>query len=452
LLQTLVVKHSTSSGKGPADADARAVLIRVVLLLGIFPYLSPVRLPIDTSPFYPIAAALLVWLAIIRGDLLLPSSLWTLVACWLFLATATVVKVILLGDSSSLRFAVGFVSQALLVLAVGAAFSGPGGLKRLRDTTSFFSSIIFWGACLWFGAALLQLCSRFIGSPIGFAITDMLVTATRTTEGRGITALAAEPSFAGITCSVLAATCWILKLNDFMSSTRARVAIAGYVAVVLLTASLTSYIALGIFGFFAARRLTSWIVLAMISIGAVMFLPWDALQQLRIVQLARTIMSTPILILADVSTASRVADIVSRFLAVTLDHGLWGHLAEQQTYTVQEIALQSMHTAATPFLLRALEQSGPDAKAMSSLGQLAMDFGLFGLAVYAYNIVVFRLSTSAKGLHGIPVLLALGTFGYLVQLPFTYPTVTTILMLLCSVALNGGRVRLIFPTNSICYS
>lgn len=423
-----------------ATSDVRSLLVYLILFLCVFPYFSPVRLDVDTSPLYPMAAVLLAAVGLIRAELTLPLSLWIVVTCWLFLGTGMILKAALFSDPRSLRLAAGFLLQAILLVAVGAAFSGPEAPRRMYGTLRFLAAALFWGAVCWSTAAALQLLSRFTGSAVGTNITHLFVTAARTTEGRGITSLAAEPSFAGITCCFLAAACWTLKGNGLMPNGRARIAITGYLLVTLLTVSLTSYIALGIFGFLVARKLTAWIALVLVLAAAFMFVPWNALQDLRVVHLVRTLMSNPALMLADFSTASRAADIASQFLALRLPGGLWGHLADESPFVSQELALQSMHNSAMPYLLAALQETGPHARAMSSLGSLALLFGVWGLALYGYEVLAFATIARMGRMRGVGTLLCVGTFGYLVQLPFSFPSITAILVVLCLFALNGSRL------------
>jgi hypothetical protein len=410
------------------EGDLRTSLLAALTVLCTLPYFSPIRLGIDTSPLYLLPAFGLCVLGIAVRRVVLSKGLWTVAIAWMAAGLFCVAKAHAEQDLGILRTAIGLIAQSLLIGAVGSTpLDRPGQAQR---TLEVLATVIFWASLGWLAAALLQLGGSLLNIPAAANITSLLVSASRTTEGRGITALAAEPSFAGITCSLLAAFTWVLKSNDLIEEGKARIAIASFVAVAILSVSFVSFLSLALLGFFIARRATLTVSALLIALVCIFFLPVDAVQELRIVELFKALSSSPAIILADESAGMRAADILGRFLSIVTPGGLFGRFFEPSSATALQDSLNLIGGDAGGYLRYAADRSLRGTQPMSSLGSLIYEFGILGIALYTATIVVLWRLLRNSGIRGSSAVLVIATFGFAVQVPLSYPTAFTLPLIL----------------------
>jgi hypothetical protein len=408
--------------------DVRMRLLAILIVLCVFPYFSPIRLGIDTSPLYLLPALAVFAIGVGGRNVTLRYGLWLVVCGWISLGVLTAAKALLTSNVGAMRFSVGLCSQGLLIAALGAT--------PLKDsnysirTITLASNTVYWGSFAWLAASVAQFLSALAGSPTGAQITSLFVSASRTTQGRGLTSLAAEPSFAGITCCLLAAFAWILKSNGLIDPRRGSITIASFVIVTVLTASFTSFLSLGLLGLFIARRSTLAVAAMLTFIVLLLLLPIEAVQELRIAQLVKMLTSSPDLLLVDTSTAMRAADVSGRLLSLGLPGGMFGHFFERDPMPVLQQALGLIGGETRGHLQYAADTMLRNSQPMSSVGDLAFNFGIFGLALYFATIILIWRCMRASNLRGGSALVILATFGFMIQLPLSYPTALALPLLL----------------------
>lgn len=400
--------------------DIRMRLLAILIVFCVFPYFSPVRLGIDTSPLYLLPALALCAVGVGSRSIVLDRGLWLAACGWILLGILTAAKAVLMSDFGAMRFAVGMGAQGLLIAALGATPLRQADYSA--RTCLLLATVVYWGALAWLAAALVQFASTLAGSTIGSQLTSLLVSASRTTQGRGLTSLAAEPSFAGITCCLLAAFVWVLRSNGLMDRRRGRIAIASYISVTLLTVSFTSFLSLGILGLFIARRSTLAVVAILTAVILAFYLPIEAIQELRIAQLVKTLTSSPDLLLVDVSTAMRAADVLGRLMSLGTPGGVFGHFFESDPMSVLQQSLGQLGGRTQGYLQNAADTMLRNTQPMSSLGDLAFNFGVFGLAIYFSTVFLIWRHMHASNLQRCGVLFAIATFGFMTQIPLSYPT------------------------------
>lgn len=166
-------------------------LALILFLFVMFPYLSLVDTPFDTQPYAILFSfGLLFVMFFLKKDLEIPKVL----LMFLFVALTAFVRALVDFDSDSiLRSLVGYLSVFLIAL---------GGYHTFKFIKGkHFVGVIF----LWFFFGIAQLL-------VNKSFGSFLVARMSTSEDRGVTSLAVEPSFYAIICV------FFLVTNDVLFS------------------------------------------------------------------------------------------------------------------------------------------------------------------------------------------------------------------------------------------
>lgn len=169
--------------------DTRFQRANILMFLAIFPYVTPVNLGFDTQPFALLfSIIILLTLLASKSPLPMPRSIFTLL---LMSVCASVLFLVSSDKLAALRSLTGYAT----LFAV--TFSSYHTCRNIN--TKWFNFAVY----MWFSVGLIQLTvNRFFG--------EFLLPRISTSEGRGITSLAVEPSYYAIVCVFL------LLLNDFL--------------------------------------------------------------------------------------------------------------------------------------------------------------------------------------------------------------------------------------------
>lgn len=344
----------TIGGKGwtvREGAGATGLLVSLFLFFSLFPYMRAIPLPVDTQPTGLLLGLLLVGLARRhRAD----PGIWALGA----LALAACV-LFLLGpkDFSAIRNILGYLSLFIFAYLFHLiTLEQPHRVRRAVEIA----------ICVWFAVGLIQAL-------LGRELLTFLVSDARTTQNRGVTSLAPEPTYYG-------SQMLFLLLMHMMLGLRRRIVALGVLSILLLAMStqvlLILVLALGAALPFALGKRGLWLV--MVGLVLAGLLGWLLFEQykaeIRILSLIDLVLKNPSgLLLVDASANERFASIYVSFRAF-FDNYLLPHGISGQTFFDRFLELKRLYP-------EFLWSAQPNTSNLSGAGRLAFEMG-FGLFLF----------------------------------------------------------------------
>ena len=384
---------STTERADPAIRAAGWALF----VFSLFPYLSIIPIPTDTQPYAVVFAALIF---LTGRSVALPLPIWIL---FVVMVVATIVYLATGATFNGLRSMVGYasvflVSAAVLILAA----------HDIRLSDRMLDVAVY----IWFAVAVVQ---RFIYSDF----LAVILTRSGTSEGRGVTSLAVEPS------AYATMMLFILIIYFIRGRERSWPAILCLLQILFLAQSALGILfTLGAVGLYALVRLSAPAALiTLLTIAGIAFFllinAADLLPGTRVGGLLMLLHDRPELILAaDQSVASRAANIFYSINGALeswlVPHGFdaWTSYADRQEQIYSEI-----------FIKRGLTGD----RIMSGYGAALFELGILGLAVpVVITLGIWRtFGVRARGkaialfllIHGLmimPVVLALPMVGVVI--------------------------------------
>ena len=337
-----------------------------------FTYVSPLRTPFDTQPYALVAAGLVVvGLASRQKIATIPTPL---ILLFIPLVAGLVSLVVVGGSLAAARSYAGYATLALVSL--GAYWSAKGRLGTL----------VPWVSAIFAAVALIQVS---ITKTFAASVLPRLATS----EGRGVTSLAPEPSIFAIECIAL------MVVNERCYSAgdygrRAYFITTGVLlAQQLLAGSALALLLLLAFQtaryVFSARaaRIAFGVGAAAVAVGVLSaaYALVGAVRESRFVNLATNALESPVgLIAADQSVAERAFALEASFRSLLYSDGL-GYGLGAWAENVGNIVVR-----APRLLSYGVSLSGQD-RVMSGFGTAIFELGLIGL------VIPFAILLGARG-------------------------------------------------------
>lgn len=340
------------TGAGEGTGGRSLWLVMPFLFFSLFPYIKTVPLPIDTQPTGLLLGMLLIVFARHHQA---SAGVWILGG---IVASATLLFVTGETDLSAVRNILGYLSLFVFAyLFFNISLSERVLLARFVEVAIL----------VWFLVGLMQVA-------VGRSFLTFLVSDARTTESRGVTSLAPEPSY-------YASQMLFLLLMHLMLGAKRHILALGLLAILLLALSsqvvLVILLAVGAsMPFLFGRRGFLGVTVAMLAAAGLGFALFDQYKdQIRILSLIDLVLRNPTtLLLVDASANERFAAIYVSFKSF-LDNFLLPHGISGNIYYEAFVDLKRRY----PEFLWAAQ---PNRSNLSGAGRLAFELGpLFFLFV-----------------------------------------------------------------------
>lgn len=386
------------------------ILANALFLLVLFPYISFMELPFDTQPYALICSGVIcvTLFASKRADI--PKPMFSLLIVMLY--AFALLPVTSSDLMSGARSAVGYCSIFFLSFAAYHTFN-------LVKPKLLIAAVWIWSAV----AAVQLLVNKTFAS--------VLLPRMSTSEERGVTSLAVEPSYYAIMCI------FMLLMNEvFLSQGRYGKRLYFVLSALLIGQILVSYSGTGILYlmFFFVSKIVSGAIakgyhkniarvvpmLAIPAIVVIIFRLIPSLAESRAGMLLNGILSSPMLILfADYSTAQRLSHILISFSSVIQSWGLGFGLGtwEEHAYNVMSNAPEFVS-----YLVSA-QDIALNGRIMSGWGSAVFELGLVGFLplIVFFQVMVCAIKRQTE-LRGAAVLSFLMIFlAMLMAVPLAFP-------------------------------
>lgn len=344
----------------------------ILMLYVIFPYVSPVNLGSDTQPFALLFSIFIIFvLSVMTKRILLTKELFVLMlmflyTCFMFMLSPE--------KTNAIRSLAGY---ATLFFVTYASYNTSKNIK-----TKWFNLAVY----IWFSVAVVQLTvDKYFG--------DFLLPRMSTSESRGVTSLAVEPSYFAIVCVFL------LLLNDLLKSLGKQKKLKHITIMsllifqIIITFSGMGFIFLLIYmgGKFISILAKEGIwkhkgKLVMICIAIVAtflsFRTIDSLQQSRAgAILAAAIIDPKVVLIEDASIADRLSHAILPLYSIVYSSGIGLGMGTWTNYLPQ---LQSYAGG----YVEVIAQYASPGRIMSGWGTAIYELGILGLV---YLIVYLRI-------------------------------------------------------------
>lgn len=333
----------------------------LLFMLCAFPYISLVNTPFDTQPYAILYTSLLfIVIFLFQKDLRIPKLIIPyILVCAYSIIYLTISPI----SSSSLRSLVGYFSVPIFALA------GYHTFKLLSPKIYMF---VVW---IWFIFGLLQ-------TSINKQIGSFLLPRLSTSEDRGVTSLAPEPSYYAVTCVYLLIINDIYKSKSVYSKRVYQLFFVILVLQMLLAKGGLSIVFLFIYLLAKAvskpspRKILGqlFIFVASFSILILAFTSLPSLQNTRAGSLISRAIENPLLLLyQDGSMADRAAHILISFQSVFYNYGLGYGLGNWNEYSFS--LSQAMGGITSDLAMIRISLSD---RVMSGWGAALFELGIFG--------------------------------------------------------------------------
>ncbi|WP_119680513.1 hypothetical protein [Indioceanicola profundi] len=340
-----------------------SILFSLAIFFSLFPYMRLVPLAIDTQPTALVFSALAF---LFQPHHKLPAAIYLLLvlfACAAFLMLFSGV------DFSSIRSLLGY----LTILFTAYIF-----YLSARDDLDRFQSLLNFAIVVWLSVGLIQ--TLFARDFLTWTISDW-----RTTDQRGVTSLAPEPTFYG-TQALFFMIMQIIVRPRLWQITACAVSIVAFAASsqILLVIVIALCIVFPTLLTSRSGRKAAFVLLLVMAAGAALAV--DLLEGSRLVSLATLLLEDPTaLVLVDQSGNDRFASIfvslMSAYQNALLPHGLSGSVF-QSKFVEMKILFPEL-----------LWFAPPTTTIMSGIGRMFFEIGAAAFLFVFLMLYLFRRST-----------------------------------------------------------
>ncbi len=356
-----------------------------LLIVSLFPYVSPFPTAFDTQPYaLVLAMAVIFHFGCKNGftHLRIPFALSMLGGVFVY---ATVMFWLGATDIGAQRSLVGYLS--IFVIAWAAYLAAP----FLRP------SVFLWIVYVWFFFGIAQtVVSRSLGAG--------LLTSMRTSDGRGVTSLGVEPSIYAIMCIFfLILNEYFYARGNYRTATRVRLNVlvalqlvfagAG-VGFILSAVYLIAHLLAGRGWKQIVRSVTAGLVIGVIAY--LMFTQFDLLSTSRMgILIDRAIANPSTVVLSDGSISDRLFHIVVSHSSIFQNGGFGFGLNSWREASLAIAPHQS------EFIQRLIAVNVTYDRAMSGWGSMIVELGWVGLVPLLSFFVVMRgaYKSTASGMR-----------------------------------------------------
>jgi hypothetical protein len=339
-----------------------------------FPYISLIDTPFDTQPYaVAFSTLILILMLVYQKDV----KIHKLLIPYLIVLAYALIMYLLNPNATGLRSLVGYASVCILAIAGFTCF------KSVK-TKHFISVVIVWFV---FGVSQL-LISKRLGA--------FLLPRLSTSEERGITSLAVEPSLYSVICI------YFLILNDiFLARKSYSKKIHFSVSVLIIIQLLLSRTGVGFVLFFiyliskmisqrnVVRIFQSFIgILSLFIIIVLLLLNVPDLKMTRLGSLVYLLFNNPsMLIFSDGSIIDRIVHIVVSHLSIFYSYGLGLGLGNWSIFAHSLVD----HIGGFTSEIASIYMTTGSGRIMSGWGTAIFELGLIGVLFLGAFIYLMRL-------------------------------------------------------------
>lgn len=347
-----------------------------LFLMCLFPYISFIRLPIDTQPYALVLSSFILFLLLAYNkEIQIPIMLIP----YFFVTCYALLMMIFVSDiSNGIRSVVGYISVFLIALVSYTTFEKVKGKY-------FIFSVVVW---LIFG--FLQM---FVNKNFGSFMLSRLATS----DERGVTSLAVEPSLYSVVCI------FFFILNDifyfkkeYPKKTYRIIFLIIFIQILFARAGL-GVVALGVYLF--AKLITSRgiekKIKTLFSIGLtalilfLCFLYSPSLQHTRVGMLFQKVINDPAnIIYTDQSIADRLGHILVSHVSLIYSNGLGFGLGTWDTH------VHELSGGSGEFIKKVTSSYISEGRIMSGWGTAIFELGIIG--VLFLSLFIFIMLRGAR--------------------------------------------------------
>lgn len=422
-------------------------MYKLAILFALFPYISPIQIPMDTAPYAHIFMAISLFIILYKysvyGTYEKIISIISVYNTLLFILSLYFVfvmlfRLVIFKDMSSVRVFGNYGAICMFIMFFLLFSIQDDTIKEKFIKT--VSSYIYVSSFLYLAASLMQLASRVTGFEIFFDIVNMVVSSDisgRSSTSRGMNSIAAEPSYAGIQTSLMACIVMLLYHMQFMSRARMLKSGAALLLTAVLSASATAipFILIAIYAVSTSWRRSTKIIGVLgggiIAVGLITTL--ESVDGIRLFSLMELLFSGGVIaLLSDVSFASRFASPINYSLPLFVDGAIFGNPFSQ--FGV-DIFSRHIENSIFPDYIKNALYIGLVAEGggLVTKSGIAQSIFLFGIpAIIFWLLFLFRgaqyraWTLSRKEIRHIRsvrrCIVMMIFLGYLIQVPLGHPT------------------------------
>lgn len=404
-------------------------LFWITFIAILFPYTTLIYVGTDVSPMYIFFLFfILAYYVLSKQKIYLTYNIEILYfVLYIFFAMGliSIISGVLLGKFVLLRYGSGYILFGItffLIYNLGLIIANQNYFRFIQKMTQY----LFYAIIVWFIFACIQLFFKLQGSYLGFEITNPFVTSDishRISMNRGILSLAVEPSYLGLTASVMLSFVYFLKSFNVFQRKKYIYIVAMLLFLIIMSLSIVSFFALFAFMFAVAvseKSIKSFLILILILLLFVViyFVFYDALSDLRLMALGSKILENPEFLIVDLSSASRAAAIIAPQMSLGYDNIWTGFLFSEQNEILKQ-SVSSLGGNAAYYLTLGVENS---AKIKSTYGVFVFQYGIIGaIALFLYCIAIY-INFRGYFLKALPFMTIMH-LAYIIQVPLTYPLI-----------------------------
>lgn len=405
------------------------LIFYILVSLATLPYVSVIDFPMDTTPYFVVFLFFVYIISIVGVRFsevrIAVSDLW-LIFFLIYFNVLLILRFVVYADLDSFRV-LGNYSSLLLAITFFLLIvkSNTGMQSSLINASGKLLLIISFAYLI---ASLMQMTSRVTGSPfLSEIIESLLARGGRTSSMRGFNSLAAEPSYAGITCSVIGCLSIYLYRLGYIKRKSAMISVINSLATIVLSASATVLPFLVLFLYYTKRSFDikiSRFIFTALAIAIPMILVANInFSEVRLFQLAATTASNPASIAEDVSAVSRFASVINYALPLLTGYNYFGLIFNEvsASYFQNIINDLGLNSALSEVLLVGVEAEGGGLRTKSAIAQSTFLFGCFALIFW--TLLLSRLASKQRKNDEPAIVVAIIFLGYLIQVPLGHPTI-----------------------------
>lgn len=401
-------------------------LFKLLAGLALLPYVSIVDFPMDTAPYFIVSIILCIPVLIFsKGGIRLQRRHLAIIVLVSIFVGLLLLRLSLFRDLDSFRV-FGNYSSVLISLIFFSALRSTGKNKA-EIFLSAVADVLLVVSALYFLASTIQLMSRISGLTVLSEIIQSLISrGGRTSEGRGFNSLTAEPSYAGIVCSLIGCLNIFLYQSGYVDLRKSKWISLLCATTGILASSVTAMPFLVIFAYYYARAHSVNIfglkTFFLLVVGSVIIISAIDFENLRAFQLAKMATSDERSVRDDVSAISRFASIVNYSLPIVSGRDLFGNVFQyvDQTYVINIIKNSNIGNEFKIILINGAIAEGGGLRTKSAISQSFFLFGIFGIVFWIFLIMHMRRILRKN--IGAQALLLSVVLGYLIQIPLGHPT------------------------------
>lgn len=406
-----------------------AFIFYILVLLAALPYVSVIEFPMDTTPYFVVFLLFMcifgfaaVRLSKVR---IAVPDLW-LIFFLIYFNVLLIFRFVVYADLDSFRVLGNYGSLLLAITFFLLIVKSSAGMQSSFINAS--GKLLLFISFAYLVASLMQMTSRVTGLVLLSEIIEgLLARGGRTSSMRGFNSLAAEPSYAGIVCSVIGCLSIYLYRLGCIRRKSAMVTVLNSLVTIILSASATVLPFLILFLYYAKTsfkiKVSRFVFIALAIVIPMILVANINFNEVRLFQLAAMTTSNPASITEDVSAVSRFASIINYALPLLAGYNYFGLIFTDVSAAYFQGIINDLgfNSIFSDILLMGIEAEGGGLRTKSAIAQSTFLFGF--VAVIFWTLLLSRLAAKQRINNEPVVIVAIIFLGYLIQVPLGHPTI-----------------------------